>query len=273
MFLLKLFYTPQITKPHEMSTLDHLEELRWRLIRSLIIILAFTIVAFLYMPYIFQHILFAPARTDFWTYRILCRISSGLCVDKIDFSLQSRTMSGQFSMHIIAAFITGIICSFPYIAWQVWGFLKPALYKREKTRTFKMVLVMPFLFVIGILFGYYIIAPMSINFLANYKLDPSIQNQFDITSYISTISILVLGSGLMFQLPVIIFFLTVLGIVKPQTLSRYRKHSIVAIFVVAAIITPSPDILTQMLVAIPLYVLFEISILISASTTNKIDTK
>ncbi len=266
MFLLKLFYSPAAIKAEEMSTLDHLEELRWRLIRSVLVIISFTVVAFLYMPYIFQHIIFAPARTDFWTYRVLCSISSGLCIDKIDFSLQSRTMSGQFSMHIISAFIAGTICSFPYVAWQLWGFLKPALYKREKKRTFKMVLIMPLLFIMGILFGYYIVAPMSINFLANYKLHPSIQNQFDITSYISTISVLVLGSGLMFQLPVIIFFLTALGIVKPETLSKYRKHSIVIIFIVAAIITPSPDILTQLLVAVPLYILFEVSIWISASS-------
>ena len=269
MFLLKLFTSPSVVRTAEMSTLDHLEELRWRLIRSVLVIIIFTTIAFIYMPYIFQHVIFGPARPDFWTYQMLCKISAGLCVDKIDFSLQSRTMSGQFSMHIISALIGGIICSFPYIAFQLWGFIKPALYKREKKRTFKMVLVMPFLFVIGILFGYYIITPMSVNFLANYKLDPSIQNQFDITSYISTISILVLGSGLMFQLPIIIYFLAALGIVKPETLSRYRKHAIVVIFIVAAVITPSPDILTQLLVAIPLYILFEISIWISASSVKQ----
>jgi len=260
--------TPEDT-PNEMSFIDHLEELRWHLIRAAIAITVFTVAAFVCMPYIFHHIILAPSRTDFWTYRMLCQLSPSLCIEKINFTLQSRNMSGQFTMHILASVVSGIVISFPYVFWEIWRFVKPALRGKEKRYTSGAVLAVTTLFAMGILFGYYIIAPLSINFLANYKLDESIANQFDITSYMSTLCMLVLGSGLMFQLPVLIYVLSAMGIMTPMFMRTYRRHSVVIIFFIAAIITPSPDILSQVLVALPLILLYELSIFVSASVYKK----
>lgn len=254
----------------EMSFLDHLEELRKHLIRAVVIVLIFTVIAFMFMDVIFHEILLAPARPDFWTYRMFCKVGqmmgeNGLCVEKIDFILQSRTLSGQFSMHLMASFVTGLIAAFPYVFWEVWRFVSPGLYLKERSITAGAVIYVTSLFAAGILFGYYIVAPVSINFLANYKLDPSIMNQFDITSYISTVCMMVLGSGLMFQLPMVVYVLSRLGLLTPAVMRTYRKHAVVIIFVVAAILTPSPDVLSQMLVGVPLWFLYELSIFISGN--------
>jgi sec-independent protein translocase protein TatC len=257
----------------EMGFLDHLEELRWHLMKAAIAILVCMIVAFIYMPDIFKIIILGPSRPDFWTYQMMCRLGPSFCIDKIDFVLQSRNMSGQFSMHITASFVVGLVMAFPYVFYQIWSFIKPALYPGEKKFTSGSVFFVSMLFAAGILFGYYLIAPLSINFLANYKLDPSITNQFDVTSYVSTLCMLVLGSGLMFQLPVLIYVLSVMGIMTPEFMKKYRKHAIVVNFILAAFITPSPDILTMALVAFPLIFLYEISIFISASATKKREFK
>jgi len=178
-------------------------------------------------------------------------------------------MSGQFTMHILASFVAGIVVAFPYVFWEIWRFIKPALHTNEKKYTAGTVLSVTTLFLTGVLFGYYIIAPLSINFLANYKLDESIVNQFDITSYMSTLCMLVLGSGLMFQLPILIYVLSAMGIMTPMFMRTYRRHAVVIIFFIAAIITPSPDILSQVLVALPLILLYELSIFVSASVYKK----
>ncbi|MFL5728303.1 MAG: twin-arginine translocase subunit TatC [Cytophagaceae bacterium] len=272
-----------MSEEKEMTFLDHLDVLRGHLVRCVIAILVFAIVAFIYMPSIFHHIILAPARPDFITYRALCKIStwvcshwpalcdagSTLCVDKIDFVLQSRTMSGQFTMHITASLVCGLVISFPYVVWELWRFVKPALYPREKKGASGGVLFVTILFTCGVLFGYYIVSPLSINFLANYKLDPSIQNFFDITSYISTICLLVLGSGLMFQLPVLVYVLTSMGMITPEFMRKYRKHAVILNFILAALVTPSPDIFTMTLVALPLLFLYELSIFISGSALRK----
>jgi sec-independent protein translocase protein TatC len=253
----------------DLSFIDHLEVLRWHLIRSMIAVIVFTTLSFIFMGQIFNKIILAPAKVDFWTYKMLCEIGSkwnipGICIDKIDFTLQSRNLAGQFTMHITSSFVIGIIISFPYIIWEIWRFIKPALYPKEQKMATGTITFVTVLFALGILFGYYIVAPMSINFLANYKLDESILNQFDITSYISTLCMLVLGSGLMFQLPVLVLALSKFGIVTPDLMRKFRRHSVVVIFIISAIITPSPDILSQMLVAIPLLILYELSIFLSA---------
>lgn len=257
------------TGDKEMGFLDHLEELRWHLIRSVVAILALTIVAFLSKDIIFGIIILGPAKVDFWTYRKFCELAAylntpDLCIDKLNFSLQSRNMTGQFAMHISSSFVIGFIVAFPYVFWEIWRFVKPGLYDKEVSATRGAVFVVTALFLMGILFGYYIISPLSINFLANYQLDPAILNQFDITSYISTLIMMVLASGLMFQLPMVIFVLTKIGIITPAFMRTYRRHAIVVILIVAAFITPSPDIFSQMLVAVPLYMLYEASIFVSA---------
>ncbi len=248
------------SKGQTMSVLDHLEELRWRLVRSAIVILIFSVIAFVFMPYLFQHVILAHASPNFWTYRILCLVDPGLCVEKLNFTLQSRDMSGQFTTHIKSALITGFMVGFPYLVWEIWRFVKPALEGKEINHSLSVVSIVPFLFIIGVLFGYFVLAPLSVNFLANYSLDTSIENLFDISSYVSTVITLVLLCGLVFQLPILIYFLAIAGIVTPQWMRKYRKHAIVVIIILAGIITPSPDILSQIVVGIPIYLLYELSI-------------
>lgn len=248
--------------------MDHLEELRWHLIRSILAIFVFAIIAFISKDFIFNTLILGPAKLDFWTYRQLCKMGPHLCIENLNFSLQNRTLGGQFSMHINASFIIGLLLGFPYMFWEIWRFIKPGLYAKERAAASGIVFYVSLLFILGVLFGYFIVSPMSINFLANYTLDPSIENNFDISSYIGTLSMLVLGSGLMFQLPVAIFMLSKMGLVTPATLKAYRRHSVVVILIVAAIITP-PDVISQIVISLPLFLLYEISIFVSAAVTAK----
>jgi len=253
----------------EMSFLDHLEELRWHVIRALIAIIVFTIFAFATAPWIFENIIFAPAKVDFPTFKALCRFADvvgadALCVKEMPFKIQSRNMTGQFTMHIFASVVIGIILSFPYVVWELWRFIKPGLRFTERKYSRGAVAAVSFLFLSGILFGYFVLSPLVISFLSNYQISEMISNEFDITSYVSTVVGMVLGCGLLFQLPVVIYFLTKLGIVSAGFLRMYRKHAIVIILVVGAIVTPSADPFSQLLISFPLYLLFEISILIAA---------
>lgn len=257
------------TSEKEMSFLDHLEELRWHLIRSLIAVVVFMIVAFVSAPWIFDNIVFAPARVDFPTFKWLCKIgeftgaTESLCVDKINFKIQSRYMTGQFTMQFMAAFVIGLIIAFPYVFWEIWSFVKPGLYSKERKFSRGAVVAVSFLFALGVLFGYYVLCPMSIWFFSNYTISDMIVNEFDITSYVQTVVALVFGSGLLFQLPVVIYFLSKIGMVTPTFLRQYRKHAVVIILIVAALITP-PDPLSQTIISLPLYILYEVSIVISA---------
>lgn len=261
----------------EMSFLDHLEELRWHVVRSLFAIIIFTIVAFVMAPWIFQHVIFAPARVDFPTFQVLCEfgrmigMEDSLCVQEIPFKVQSRLMTGQFTMHILASLVIGIIIAFPYVMWEMWRFIKPGLYSRERRYSRGIVGAVSFLFFTGVLFGYYVMSPIMISFLANYQISDMIVNEFDITSFVSTVVAVVFGSGLLFQLPVVIYFLTKIGIVTPQFLRQYRRHAIIIILIIGAIITPSADPLSQSLIAVPLYLLYEISILISLRVTRRME--
>jgi sec-independent protein translocase protein TatC len=254
----------------EMSFLDHLEELRWHVVRSLGAVVVFTIVAFVKIEWIFTNILFAPGRVDFPTFRWLCSLGhligseEAFCVEEIPFKIQSRLMTGQFTMSITAAFVIGLIVAFPYVIWELWRFIKPGLYNRERKSSKGAVASVSFLFLTGVLFGYYIMSPLMISFLANYTISDMIVNEFDITSYVGTIVTVVFGSGLLFQLPVVMYFLTKIGIVTPSFLRQYRKHAVVIILILGAIVTPSADPLSQALISFPLYLLYEISILISA---------
>jgi sec-independent protein translocase protein TatC len=267
---LALDQLPEHVEEKQMSFIDHLEELRWHLIRSVISILVFTIAAFFNKSFIFGTLILGPSKPSFWTYRSLCRLGAymgtpGLCIDKIPFTMQSREMSGQFSMHVTSSFVIGLICAFPYAFWEIWRFIRPALYTKEQKTSRGAVFWVAVLFLTGVLFGYYIVAPMSINFLASYTLDPSIVNEFDIQSYISVLTTLTISCGLMFQLPIVVFFLTKIGLLSPEVMRLYRRHAVVIILIIAAILTPSPDILSQMLVGIPMYLLYEGSIYVSAA--------
>jgi len=250
-----------------MSFLDHLEQLRWHLLRSAAAILIFTVAAFLAKGFVFGIVILGPSKVDFITYRVLCQISDylnvpPLCIDTLPFTIQSRQMTGQFSMHLTSSMVVGLIVSFPYLFWEVWKFIAPGLYSKERQAARGAVFFVSLLFFLGTAFGYFILAPLSINFLANYQLDPSILNEFDITSYIGTLSMLVLASAIMFQLPVVIYFLSMSGLVTAAMLKAYRRHSIVVILIVSALITP-PDVISQVLIAMPILVLYEVGILVA----------
>ena len=250
-----------------MSFLDHLEELRWHIIRAAIAVVAFTTIAFLNKNFLFHTLILGPSRPDFWTYQMFCRVahyfgSTEPCENQINFIIQNREMSGQISLHISAAFIAGLCLTFPYLFWELWRFIKPGLYPHERKNSRGAVFFVSLLFALGLVFGYFIAAPLSIQFLANYSVDASIQNQMDLQSYISTLTTMTLACAFVFELPMIVFFLAKAGIVTPELMRLYRKHAIVVILIIAAIITP-PDISAQIIVTIPILLLYELSIYIA----------
>ncbi len=257
----------QIEDEKEMSFLDHLEELRWHLIRSLAAIFVFAIAAFLSKDLVFHTILLGPSRPDFWTYEMLCNLSNLLgsdafCIEQLPFIIQSRQMTGQFTMHITSSFVIGLILAFPYAFWEIWRFIKPGLYPTERKAARGATFYVSFLFLLGVVFGYFIVTPISINFLANYQIDSSILNEFDIISYVSTVTTLILACAILFQLPIVVFFLTRAGLVTPELMRKYRRHAIVVILVLGAMLTP-PDPFSQILIALPLVGLYQVSIFIS----------
>ena len=257
----------------EMSFLDHLEELRWLLIRSAVVVFLFAIVAFVKIHYIFDHFLLVFKNPNFITYRFLCKMSQkfgtkGLCIDKIDFTIQSLKMSEQFSAHLWLALTFGFILAFPYILYEIWKFIKPALYKEEQKYASAFVIVSSLLFFIGILFGFFIIAPLSVNFLGNYSVSQDVERNFKLASYIAIIKTSVLSSGIVFELPIFIYFLAKMGIVTPEFLKKYRKYAFVIVLILAAIITP-PDVLSQIIVTIPMMILYEVGIIISKIIVKK----
>jgi sec-independent protein translocase protein TatC len=264
-------------KKKEMSFLDHLEVLRWHLIRSSVAILSLATIAFIFKEFIFDTILLAPTKLDFYTYQTMCDISkfftkNGICIDDLPFTLQSLAMSEQFSIHIWVSITAGIIVAFPYILWEIWRFISPGLYKKERKHAVGFIVVSSFLFFVGVLFGYYVITPLSVNFLGNYSVSELVERNFKIGSYISIVKTSVLAAGLMFELPVIIFFLTKMGLVTPDFLRTYRKHAIVIVLILAAVITP-PDVISQIIVTIPIVFLYEISILIARIVYKKEEEK
>ncbi len=257
----------------EMSFLDHLEELRWHLIRALIAVMVISIVVFMAKDFVWDTVIFGPAQSNFITWRMLCKVgdlinSKALCIDDIPFMIQSRKMTGQFTMHITSSFVIGIIVSFPYVFWEIWRFISPGLYSQERQLSRGAVFFVTLLFMMGVSFGYFVMAPLAVNFLANYQVSSLVQNEFDITSYVSTISMLVLGSGILFQLPIVVYFLTKVGLVNPQLMRAYRKHAIVVILILGALLTP-PDPLSQVLIAIPLFGLYQFSIFISGRVIKR----
>ena len=253
---------------NEMSFLDHLEELRWHLIRICLAIITVATLAFIFSRFIFDAIIFAPLEMSFPTYDFLCKTATFLnlettfCNDKIPLILQNRTMAGQFSADIWTAILGGFVISFPYVIYQLWKFISPGLHSNERRHSRGFITISSLLFFIGILFGYYIVTPLSINFLANYSISTKVDNQIDISSYIGLVRASALASGLIFELPIIIYFLTKIGLVTPEFLRKYRKYAMVIVLILSAIITP-PDIASQVIVAIPIIILYQVSIYIS----------
>lgn len=256
-----------------MSFLDHLEQLRWHLLRSILAVFVFTVAAFLAKSFVFGTVILGPSKPDFITYRTLCQVADAfsippLCIEELPFIIQSRQMTGQFSMHMTSSLVIGLIIAFPYLFWEIWRFVSPGLHENERKAARGAVFFVSVLFFLGAAFGYFILAPLSINFLSNYQVDPSIMNEFDITSYISTLSMLVIASAIMFQLPVVIYFLSMSGLVSSTWLRSYRRHAIVVILIVSALITP-PDVISQLLIAMPILVLYEVGIKIAVRLEKK----
>ena len=247
----------------EMSFLDHLEELRWHIIRSFVSILIFAIVIFLMKSFVFDYIIFAPLNDDFWTYQFFCSLSEKTCFYPPELEIIPREFGERFITHIKVSFWLGLTVSFPYIFWEIWRFIKPGLYKNEKKAARGMVFICSFLFVLGVMFGFYIIAPFAINFIGGYTLSSEeVYSSFSLSSYVNTLTFLTIPTGIIFELPILVYFLSKIGILYPDFMKKYRRHAIIVILIFAAIITP-PDVLTQFLIGIPIYILYEISIIIS----------
>ncbi|AIY13618.1 MULTISPECIES: twin-arginine translocase subunit TatC [Cellulophaga] len=258
----------------DMSFLDHLEELRWHLIRSTLAVLIVGSVAFAFSRYIFDWVIFAPSKMNFATYEFFCNIAkffnftSDFCAEELPFTIQSRTMAGQFSADIWTAIWAGIIIAFPYILFEMWKFISPGLYEKERKNSRGFIFIASFLFFLGVLFGYYIVAPLSINFLGTYSVSDVVKNEFDLSSYISTLRSSVIACGIIFELPIIIYFLTKIGLVTPEILKKYRKIALVVVLILSAVITP-PDVASQIVVSIPIIILYQVSIYISGYVIRK----
>lgn len=260
----------------EMSFLDHLEELRWHLVRCVGAILIGAIIAFIYDEILFDKIIFAPKDPNFITYRAFCKIGQffglgdELCISEIPINIINMNMGGQFNMHMWASLIAGIVLASPFIFYEIWTFLKPALYSHEKKSASGLIFYAALLFILGISFGYFVLSALSVNFLGNYQISENISNNINISSYISTITTVTLATGVLFELPIFIYFLTNIGLVTPAFLRKYRKHAIILILIVSAVITP-PDLISQIIVALPLTLLYEIGILVSVSGVKRIE--
>ena len=253
----------------EMSFVDHLEVLRGHLFRSLVAVMLGAVVVGIYNKFFVKKILMGPTHNDFPTYALMCRagralgLGKAMCMQAIGIKMQNTAVSGQFSMFFTVVFIGGFIIAFPYVFWQFWKFVKPALTKKEMQKTRGVIFWVSFLFFLGVLFGYYVLAPYTVNFFSNFQLDENIQNIWTIGSYIETLVPLILGTGLAFQLPLVMYFLARVGVVTASLLRNVRKYAIVVILVVAGFITP-PDVISQIIVTVPLILLFEISVLLTA---------
>lgn len=248
----------------EMSFWDHLTELRSHIVKSLIAVLIFSIIAFLNKTFIFNNIILAPKEADFITNRLLCHLGQLINIDYFcvsDFTLQiiNISMAGQFMTHMYISFMAGVIMAAPYIIHQFWKFVEPALYDHERKNSGNTVIVCSLLFLTGVVFSYFLIVPLALNFFGSYQVSGEVVNQIALNSYISTVVSVTFSVGLVFELPVIIFFLTKAGLISIDFLKKNRKYMLVIVLIVAAIITP-PDVFSQILVTIPLMILYELSI-------------
>lgn len=259
---------------NEMSFLDHLEEFRWLLVRCSVGILIGACIAGYFNEFIFKEILFGPMNGKFVTYEFFCELAQkydldrSFCNTTLNFSVQNTEIEGQLSLLVWTCITAGLIISFPYILLQFWNFISPALYKNEKKNAIKFIVVSSLLFFIGVAFGYFVLTPLSLNFLSNFSVSEYIKNDINVNSYIGTVKTTSLATGLVFELPIIIYFLSTIGLVTPKFLREYRKWALVIILILAAIVTP-PDVISQVIVTIPLVILYEISIFISAAVQKK----
>jgi len=258
----------------EMSFFDHLEVLRWHLIRSAIAVVVFMVLAFTFYDFIFDEIIMGPKSPDFWTYRMMCRIADsfnmpGFCVSELAITIINTQMAGQFITQINSSLLIAVMVGFPYLLYEVWLFVKPALTDVERKSASGFVFYATLLFGIGVLFGYYMVTPLAVNFLANYSISSDITNTITIGSYLSFVATLSLGCGIVFELPMVVLILSKVGVMTPHFMRASRRYAVILILIIAAMITPTPDIITMMTVSMPMFLLYEISILISARIYKK----
>jgi sec-independent protein translocase protein TatC len=260
----------------EMSFWEHLEELRTHLIRAVIVLLLLAIVAFIMRRFIFDEILLAPKDPDFITYRAFCAIgkwlSIDLCMGTVPMEIVNIQMSGQFMTHVYVSLMAAVVVAVPYLLWEIWSFIRPALLPKEKKYSQGAVVYSTILFVIGMLFSYYLIVPLTINFFSSYQVSEAVTNTITLSSYISTVVSVTLACGVVFELPIIVYFLTKIGILTPAFMKKNRKYVLVILLTIAAVITP-PDVFSQILVTIPLMGLYEFSLLVSARVYKKKSAK
>jgi len=252
-------------KPNEeeMGFLDHLEILRWHIIRAAISILFFAILALIFQKEVFQYIIFPPKQADFITYKFLCSLSESICFAPPELQLITRELGEQFMVGLTVSIYLGFVISFPYIFYEFWSFIKPGLYDNERKAANKLIAATSLLFLLGVSFGYFIIAPFSISYLGGYSVGPEAINSPTLASYVTYLTMFTIPTGLAFELPIVVYFLATIGILGPDIMRKYRKEAFLVIFIVAAIITP-PDAVTQVMVGIPMYILYEFSISIAA---------
>jgi len=262
------------SQDNEMTFWDHLEDLRGALFRSVIAIVVIGITAFIFKRIIFDYVILAPKNNDFITFRLLCKLGKMLSTDAFCFNTTSINLinielSGQFMSHMMISIIVGLVVAIPYIIWELWRFIKPGLTDHERKNTRGAVFIISMLFLTGVLFSYFLVVPLMINFLGNYQVSAEVTNQISLTSYTSSVTMMTLIMGLIFEFPILVVFLTKIGILTPSLLKKYRKHTAVVILIISGLITPSPDIFSQLIVAVPLYGLYEISLSISSRMYRK----
>lgn len=249
---------------------EHLEAFRWTILRSLGVVLIFVVVSFSFKDFIFNEIILPPLNSDFYTYRFLCYLAEllkfpGLCPEAFQVQLININLSGQFMIHMLSSLIIAVVIAIPYLLYEAWRFVSPALYPNEKKNVSKIFLSSSFLFYLGALVSYFIVFPFTLRFLGTYQVSDKILNQVSIQSYMSALAMLVFFMGIAFELPVIMYLLSNLGLISKESLRGFRKYAFVVVLIVAALITPTTDPFTMMIVATPIYLLYELSILVCKS--------
>lgn len=251
----------------EMSFIDHLEELRWHIVRIIAAIAFFGIITFVFRTFVFDNIIFGPRNASFPTYQFFCSLSEATCFAPVEFDLIAIQMGEQFFTAIKVSFWIGLIVSFPYVFYEIWSFIKPGLYKKERKAARGIVFSCSMLFLLGVLFGYFVIAPFAINFLIGFDIGEASASP-SLSSYVNYMTLFTVPTGILFQLPIFVYFFSIIGLITPELMKKYRRHAFIIILLIAAVTTP-PDVITQFLVGVPVYFLYEFSIIISRRAAKK----
>jgi len=255
-----------MSENQQMSFLQHLDELRWRLVRIAIAVISVAVVLWIYQEWVMNHVFLVLKEKEFITFKLLCAYF-GVCVSDTTVKMQSMTVSGQFNYAMMMSLMGGLIITAPYIFYQIWSFIKPGLKKNELRAAKGLVFYVSLCFFSGVFFGYFVVAPLTVQFFGSFQISPEIENNFTVGSYMGTVISTVFYTGILFLLPIVSFILTKIGLIGPEFLKKYRRHAIVVILIISAVITP-PDMLSQIIVSIPIIVLYEIGIVVSIRTSK-----